>query len=101
MYFITALTHVNFDVENVKGYPNSRCFGYYADLETAKRKLKYNTMDIHELYYNYAVIEKIGEGIHADVEEEYWYKYNRENGIWKPINKPETTKGICNFARVG
>ena len=97
MYFITCfsqceLTNGFFD----GGY--CRCFGYYEYLYDAIKALKLNHCDMHETIYWYAVIEKIGEGIHPEVEMEKWFKYDRERDGFFEIKKPKETRQVCNHA---
>jgi hypothetical protein len=53
---------------------------------------------MHETIYWYAVIEKIGEGIHPEVEKEYWFKYDKEQDGFFEIEKPKETRCVCNHA---
>lgn len=94
IYTITAFEDLC-DKYGVNGF--SRCFGFYADLETAKERLKNNTMDINETIYNYAVIEEVGEGIHYYAQKRWFYKFDYEKGIYYPIDEPEELKQIVNF----
>lgn len=76
----------------------SRCFGYKEFLYDAERALNENHLDMHETIYHYAVIEKIGPYIHPEVEEEYWFKYDKEKDGFFRIEKPEATRLTCNYA---
>ena len=99
MYFITCFEQCK--THHELGFfdgGSSRCFGYYEMLYDALMALKENKCDMHEGIYWYAVIEKIGEGIHAMVEEEYWFKYDREQDGFFEIKKPKETRNVCNHA---
>ncbi|MDN5317612.1 MAG: hypothetical protein PWR08_1737 [Thermoanaerobacterium sp.] len=52
-----------------------------------------------ETCYNYALIEKIEQGLYqADNQNRWFYKFSRETGIYEPIEEPEEVKHWCNFA---
>jgi hypothetical protein len=52
-----------------------------------------------ECLYNYLVIEHIGQGIHALVEEDYWAEWDDLAGKWTPLQeRPKSLLGITNFA---
>ena len=99
MYFITCF-------EKCERHPklgcfdggSSRCFGYKETLENAEQALNENWCDMHECLYDYAVVEKLGPYIHPDVEEEYWFKYDKEKDGFFRIEKPEAAYGACNYA---
>lgn len=100
MYFITAMTNIltektNFKSEEAQSNAE-RCFGYYIELEDAITALRLNSCNMFETMYEYAVIEKIGEGIHPDAEIMGWYKYNEEANSYEPIEVGRT--GFCNYA---
>ena len=97
MYFITCMTKC----EEINGFFNGgslRCFGYKETLEKAEQALNENCCDMHEYIYQYAVIEKLGPYIHPEVEEEYWFKYDKEKDGFFRIEKPEATHHTCNYA---
>ena len=90
MYFITALTGLNFLYD-------SRCFGYYLNKEEAITAVQENRCDLNEGIYNYIVIEKIGKGIHSITEEETWFEWFQTGeylgeGHWEQIAKPQDTE---------
>ncbi|KLU61109.1 hypothetical protein CEB3_c26790 [Peptococcaceae bacterium CEB3] len=68
MYFITGLTTLD-------PSHKSRCLGYYRDKQEALSAVNENRGGFDQGIYNYLVIEKIGEGIHAIVEEETWFRW--------------------------
>ena len=99
MYFITCFEKCK--THHELGFfdgGDSRCFGYYEYLYDAVKALKENRCDMHEYIYWYAVIEKIGEGIHPTVEREYWFKYDKEQDGFFKIKKPKETRCVCNHA---
>ena len=72
MYFITCIQRIPSDTD-FGG--DSRTFGYYNNLDDAVIALKENRLDMHEYLYNYAIIEKIWPGIHANAVSVGRYKY--------------------------
>lgn len=93
MYFITCFS--NFDSEYIE---DSRTFGFYENFETCKTALQENWCDMHELYYDFAVIELIDEGIHPRTESETWFRWNNERGGFFETEKPDWSSGWVNFA---
>lgn len=74
----------------------SRTIGYFLTLEAAKRAIKNNICDIHENYYNYAVIEGVEPGLYSSTESvSYWYKWTK-NG-YRRIQKPNQVSQIVGF----
>lgn len=93
MYFITTV-HLN---KEIKDSISTRCVGYYKDLEEAKKVVKNNKCDIFECLYEYAVIEKVEEGLYQLPKEEYWFKINDDFNGYKEIEKPNEFKGWAVF----
>ena len=48
--------------------------------------------------YNYAVIERIEQGIQSHAEEMAWFKFDTEKRGFYEIPKPEETKKVYNYA---
>ena len=76
----------------------TRCFGYYIDLADAINAVEQNKCDMHECLYNFIVIEKIGEGIHAMATDIKWYAWNDDKYSWEYTPKPDWSIGICNYS---
>lgn len=94
MYFITCFS--NFESEYLS---NSRTFGYFSDYATCIETLNLNVSDMCEAgYYSYAVVEKIGEGIHPRAEEIAWFTWIEEKEGFYVTEKPEWANGWSNFA---
>lgn len=80
---------------------NSRCVGFFHELETAIKAVEDNDLDISEEgYYHYAVIEKVGPGFYnlsnIDVEEhEIWFRWR--NGGYDNCFKPDQFKRTVCF----
>lgn len=94
MHFITAMTQetlVNIDRFNngKPGMPGaySRTFGFFITDERAKIAVCNNEMDLHEMLYDFLVIEQIDEGIHEFATAQSWYEWVGDN--WEACNEPD------------
>lgn len=96
MYFITAMTEIPKIGITTKDY-DSRCFGYYATKDEAFQSLAENRCDMFEYYYGNAVVERIGAGIHPDVEERWWFAFDQEKDGFFPMTEDVQTPFV-NFA---
>lgn len=95
MFFITAFE----DLDKEWRYKGSiRCFGFKETFEEADIAVRENWCDINETIYNYAVIEEIDSGIHPDVKNRWFYKFDYDKGVYEPIDEPEEMKRFCNLA---
>lgn len=94
MYFITVF-------ENVAEWPNTgdqRAWGYYYKFADAKRAVENNLTNLHENCYNYALIERIDQGICGYAEQMQWYVWDYENQRYTEMDQPESMKRLCNLA---
>ncbi len=91
IFTVTTLRHI--------GSSQTRCVGYFFDIEDAKAEVMNNSMDINEDgYYPFCVIEEVGEGIYFFPRHEVWFKWNHETGEYNEIpKKPERYNQICCF----
>jgi hypothetical protein len=55
-----------------------------------------NKGNIQENLYNFAVIEFIGHGMHAEAKQEMWFYWNKDE--WKICGRPHELDGINNWA---
>lgn len=103
-WFITAI-HV--DASKILRHPKgwikvekfTRTFGYYNKYQHALRAVKKNYGNMCECLYNYLIMEKIGEGIHAIADDKtYWFKWDDAKNKWTPCDKPEWAMGMINWA---
>lgn len=97
MYFIAGFEKLETDK---LGWPDTgdiRVFGYKETLEKAVEALNNNVCDMHETIYNYAVIEKLAPRIHPDVEEAWYFKYDKERDGFFEIEKPKILNAITNL----
>lgn len=98
MYFITVFDKVEPNEMYYAEFGDQRTWGYYPKYEMAVNALHENRTDMHEGCYEYALIEKIGPGICANVEEKQWFKWDKEQRGYFEIEEPECVKCITNFA---
>ena len=80
---------------------NSRCIGYYFNFEDAKESVLYNNYDMADNgYYNYAVIEKIREGLYREPSEKHYFEYT-VGGMFKECDEPEILKDSFHSFGIG
>lgn len=70
MYFITSIYEPH--KYSINQLHSDRCFGYYDTELKAKEAVRQNRGEMQECLYNFLVIEKIGQGIHAMAEVVQW-----------------------------
>ena len=100
IYTITALTNSKRDM--------SRCFGFFFNESVARGAALNNHGSIQECLYEYLVIEKQKQGIHAHAQDIQWYKWidtDKENwdGCWIECSRPkgEGFDNTINFNCIG
>jgi len=81
---------------------SSRTRGWFADLESAKECVENNDADIHEEEFDYALIEKIADGVMFgfEVPEEHWYRWEEvplRDGQYISCEKPKEYDRVCFF----
>ncbi len=70
--------------------PHDRAPGWFRKFEEAYDCISQNRGDIFEDgYYNYALIERIGQGLYPQVEEIQWFFYDRRDGSILTVSRPE------------
>ena len=83
MYFITTLRVLD------KVIDDCRTVGYFSSYRDAYDRVINNTCDIFEDgYYNYAVIERIGQGLYPQVQEIQWFYYDRMDHSILTVERP-------------
>lgn len=98
MWFITVFQKVEPDPSYFANFGASRTWGYYKDRDEAVLALHENRTDMWEYLYDYALIEKIEEGICSYASSRQWFKYDLEQGGYFEIDEPECVRNVCNFA---
>lgn len=75
-----------------------RCVGYFRSDKTAMLCVLHNMGDIHENgYYNYAVIERLGEGLYPHPEHVQWFKWDDELNGFIDCETPKGYENVTNF----
>jgi hypothetical protein len=97
IYTVTTLTTNYNPTLNDTVILRSRCVGYYPYLSDATQCILENWGDIYENgHYTHAVIEEVKPGIYAFPRREWWYKWEKEERGYMPIDKPEGLKySVC------
>ena len=90
MYFVTTINVENDEIKE------SRCIGYFDTYEEAENIVLNNMFDIHELLYNYALIEAIPSGAYQYDENPHWFIWSI-SGHFEEINAPEFAKCRVGF----
>jgi hypothetical protein len=98
IYFVTGIQNRT----NSESVGRSRCWGYFFNLEEAKKDVTNNYTDMAENnYYNFIVIEKIPSGILpciTGIEIIQWYMYNPKIDKYEDCETPEWSKNIVQWA---
>ena len=77
---------------------SQRVVGWFQDLTDAHKGVSFNSCNIRECLFNYAVIEGTHEGMYCcGGYDEYWYRYNEKTGRFKKCKKPKSLSCICGF----
>jgi len=97
MYFLTSILCVA-ECGFEPTIKSERCFGYFSDKQKALRAADENWADMHECSFNWLLIEKIPEGLHAISEEEIWYKWDDGINRWIHVEKPAWSDKIINWS---
>jgi len=88
IYFVTAIA------SKERAY-RSRCWAWYPNLLGASKAALRNDGDMHELTYDYLVIEKLSSGVMQIAEQVKWYHWVK--GAWKLCDTPKFSKSIVNW----
>ena len=76
---------------------SARLVGFFTTLNKAAVAVEYNHGDIWEGCYDYAIIEKIEEGLYGTTHERWFYMYIKTAGKYVRIEEPEGFKHFCGF----
>lgn len=99
MWFVTVVETM--DYNNAAGLGDTgeqRTWGFFENKEDAIDVLHRNVTDMHEGYYDYAVIEEYEEGIGCSTGNRQWFKYDNNRDGYFEIDEPYCVKNICDFA---
>jgi len=76
--------------------PTCCCHFWCSSLNEAKKRVKENSGDLHECYYQYVVIEKTAEFSSIPVRE-WWYFWMKDDEQYVPTDRPWDLEGIVAF----
>lgn len=100
MWFITVVEKLDPD-----GWGDGLCdtgfhrtWGFYSNAEDAIDALHNNEADMHECFYDYAIIEEYNEGICNDTSCYQWFKWDNDRGGYFEIDEPRCVSRMCCFA---
>ena len=73
--------------------------GFYTKKDYAFYTVINNVCDIWETCYDYALIERVAEGLYnpALSDSRWWFKYNRTTGKYELIDEPVFCKHLVGF----
>lgn len=105
MWFVTVVEKMD-DDECASRYNDygfvptgeQRTWGFYFNREDAVDSLHRNVTDMHEFFYNYAVIEEYDEGISGYTGERQWFRWDHNKNGFFEIDEPSYVKNIHCFA---
>ena len=98
MWFITVMTKIKPGEYGFPEFGSQRTWGYYKLYDNALLALNHNWTDMWENCYDFAVLEKMDEGVCPYCEERHWFKYDIERNGYFEIEEPACVKCIVNFA---
>jgi len=98
MWFVTVVEKMEHKYPDFAITGDTRTWGFYSEKSDAVQSLHENRTDMHEYFYDYAVIEEYEEGICNDTGERQWFKWDEERQGYFEIDEPEGVKYICCFA---
>lgn len=75
----------------------SRVIGWFSSKEKAIDILEHNTGNIWEGYYDYAILEKVDEGLYPHSDRPELYKYSKEMNKYCRIELPKSFERFTNF----
>lgn len=80
-------------------FGSSRLVGWYSAYETAVSAVMENWCRINECCYDYALIEKIEEGLYkpANSSERWWFKYDQVTDTYAPVEEPKEYEHYSGF----
>jgi len=94
MKYIYTVTMIR-DIPSVLGKIDSRLLGWYSSSKKACDAVEMNHMYLRD--NDYAVVERVHEGVWAGVDSEWWYKWDYESEMYVSIEKPNSVRRMVNF----
>ena len=84
-------------------FGQTRCIGFFHELEIAIEAVEDNAMDMNECgYYHYALIEKVGPGFYnlayiGAEDHEIWFSWHNDQHKYIRCEKPDHYKRTVCF----
>ncbi len=72
--------------------------GWKRYLTMAADFVEHNVADIHDAFFEYAVVEEVEEGLFPVTEKEYWFKW--KDGKYVTCAKPAEIESLKEFWRL-
>lgn len=94
-YFITVFEKLDIDYNGNPDIGSSRCWGFYADKETAFQAVHENWTDMEETVYKYALIEGYHEGISHYTGFRQFFKYDINKNGYFEMDEPNGYEHTC------
>ena len=98
MFFITLFQKVKLKSEGALECGIIRTVGYIETLEEVKKAVTENWCDMQKGIYKFAVIEEIYPAIYPNVRQEFWFKWNKKDRSFYPVENPKSLSKFWNFA---
>ena len=99
MFFITCFSRIETDDKGWLNMGAVRTFGFEETFEAAEESLNTNRCDMFEYLYTYALVEEMNPGIHPEVENRWFYKWDDERGgFFRMDEEPKEFANYCNIA---
>ena len=98
MFFITCFQKISTDSFGWLDMGTYRTFGFTKTFEDARFYLNKNHYDMRECLYDYAVVEEMNEGIHPDVVNRWFFKFDEDKGGFYQISEPKEFIGYTNIS---
>lgn len=94
IYLVTGVTYVGKETKR----RGTRCFGYFPTFNEAEKAVLNNYCDIFEYIHEYAVIEKVEDGIHQIDLSPTWYKWDSEKECYEKVDRPDFAQGYVGWS---
>jgi len=98
MWFVTVIEKMEERYSDFADTGETRCWGFFSDKGKAAQSLHENWFDMHENFYDYAVIEEYEEGLFNDTGKRQWFKWDEERQGYFEIEEPNGVKHTVCFA---
>lgn len=95
IFLITVIQKIQRSSNHIPDLGDTRCLGWYSNLDEAKFAVENNFNDMHEDLYEYAVIEEMNPGLKIPEKSRIFYQW--KNNSYQEINIPNEVVILSNF----